>query len=240
MKRVLLFLVLLSVVSFATASAAPAVEVNYWQPSLSGGAKVTSGGVGTAIDVKDDLGFDDKNMADFRLISGITKFSYSSVNFNGSNTINRQIDFNGTTYSASSTVTSDLKLKYFGVDWDQTLDEERGLATALTFGVKGFQVDAALSDGTNDSAKKATVGFPVVGFSVRAISEKATCFATISGLPLGSYGHFYDAEAGVKFTPSETFSLTAAYRRFDLNVKNDDDFLNFRMSGPYFGAAWHF
>ena len=63
---------------------------------------------------------------------------------------------------------------------------------------------------------------PTIGFRVETNPEDRrglSFFGEISGLPLGKYGYFYDAEAGLKYQANKQVSVKAAYRVFDLNVK---------------------
>lgn len=65
-------------------------------------------------------------------------------------------------------------------------------------------------------------------------------YANISGLPLASYGHFYDLETGLKYKPIPYFSLNAGYRRVDVHVHHGDDRGSFVLDGPWAGISYNF
>ena len=246
------FMLSLTVLFLATSAQATVVEFEgrYWMPDLDANAKVEENGVGTDIDVKSDLGFGDENFPEGRFIWQANKknkfqFSYLRFEYDGDKTITRQIEYNGRTYTAGSRVVSNLDVQYLRLGWNRQLltfaDDK--LKFGFMLDVKGIIADMSLNAsalGFNESEKFAG-GLPTVGLSLGANPhQKFNLFAEISGIPAGSYGHFFDAEGGIKFIPFKNLSLMAGYRVVDLKVEYDDNSADLQLTGPFFGGALRF
>jgi hypothetical protein len=67
-------------------------------------------------------------------------------------------------------------------------------------------------------------------------------FAEISGIPLGKYGNFYDAEVGLKCKVAKDTSVNVGYRIFDLDVKDPDsnEQVRFKLAGMFYGLDHKF
>ncbi len=81
-----------------------------------------------------------------------------------------------------------------------------------------------------------TVG---VGFYM-AIMSKMKLYWQVSGMEMGGNGHLHDFEAGVRYSPSKHFTLTAGYRRVGVNVRYSENRGNFRLDGPFVGIRSDF
>ena len=86
---------------------------------------------------------------------------------------------------------------------------------------------------------------PSVGFGIKSnfVSDGSLQgFAEISGMPLGKYGKFYDAEAGIKYNVTKDITVNAGYRiiNLDFDKSNPDEHGKLRLAGPFFGALLRF
>jgi len=243
--------------------ASPAVEFEgrYWMPrirtmeidladdSIPAGVDVES-----TIDFQDELGIDDANFpqGQFRWFTGPNSWiraEYTPLAFDGDEVLEKAIEFGGQVYEAGTRVTSDLDIHYVRLGWGwQFLDLADGAFRAGTLlEAKGFYLDATLKtpdlDPDERISETETLAFalPTVGVVVDATPiEPVRLFGEISGLYAGSYGHFFDAEAGVKVIPWRYFTLTAGYRVVSVAADLDDDSADFTLDGFFVGGSLRF
>jgi hypothetical protein len=231
-----------------------ALEIGYFKPSLEFNAHYVVNGLGTGdVSFKDDLGMGNKNAPEYRLwLNDCLRLSYTEWDFKGSKTLTQDITWGGVTYPAGSSAAGDLDVYYSRLTWLRPITRSHAVATDWLIDVKVFSFDASITGrdagtGNTMTKRKHFRGvIPTIGFRMETNPGARTglgLFSEISGLPLGKYGYFYDAEAGIKYQANEQFSIKAAYRIFDLNLKEknaDGDKAQFKQSGPYFEIAYKF
>ncbi len=247
--------VVLSVDALAASEQDAVVEFEgrYWTTDLEASVKVVTAGIGETFNLKNDLGVDDEDFPEGRFIwhtgpNSKLRLSYTRIEYEGDQVLTRTIDFDGKSYTAGSRVTSDLELQYCGFGWVwqfvHLFDDRIKLGTVLE--AKGLIADVsldapslAISESANLSA-----GLPVVGLALDVSpfkdSKFLSFFAEASGMSGGSYGHFIDAEAGVKLIPVKFFSISGGYRVIDVKVKDDPDLVDLRIKGPFAAATLRF
>ncbi|CQR73375.1 hypothetical protein SOV_51560 [Sporomusa ovata DSM 2662] len=220
------------------------IEVRHWNPNLDGSIKVTDNGVGTNLDFNRDLGIGDKNFNEIRLTFGEKdkfRVAYTNFDYSGHNQLDRSIDFDGKHYDLNENVTSKIDIKYYRATMIHPLSKSTNFNSEWMIDIKGFTFDTAIDSALTKSSKKFSCALPTIGVAAQGqIAPNTTAFAEISGLPLGSYGHIYDFETGIKHEMEKDISLTAGYRSFDLKVKDDEDYAKIKLNGPFFQAAYHF
>lgn len=92
-----------------------------------------------------------------------------------------------------------------------------------------------------DSGEHYFAPVPTVGLDFyMAIMSKMKIYWQFSGMELGGKGHVHDFEAGVRYSPSKNFTLTAGYRRVGVNVRYSDNRGAFRLDGPFIGIRSDF
>ena len=226
------------------------IEGRYWMPDMDGKIRVTSNGVGTAVDFKDDLGFTDKNFPEGRLTwytgdNSRIRFAYVHIKYSGDEVLSRTIQFNGTTYSANAPVSSDLSLDYLRLGWIwQFINLGNGtfrLGTIVE--VKGLFARASIDAPTLGvgSRESIAVPLPTVGAVLDLkLHRMVGVFAELSGITAGKYGSFIDGEAGVKFAPTKNLAVVGGYRGFRVNAENNSDYIKMTVQGPYLGATLRF
>ncbi len=260
-KITLVCAVLLFMASWAFAQdAVLEFEGRYWMPDLTAKVKVVESGIGTSVNFKSDLGVENENFPEGRLIWNIgpnskVRLFYTQAKFEGDKTITQDIAFNGKTYSASTRVNSKLDLQYFGLGWIwefiNTPNDKFKLGTVLD--LKGIAGKAALdATGINESASF-IAGLPAVGlvFDISPFKETTpykkeeiwknfSIYGEISGMSAGKYGYFFDTEAGLKFVPYKCCSITGGYRVVSLKAQNTPDYAKIELKGPFVGATIRF
>ena len=240
--------------AFAADKKEMALELGYFKPSLEFNAHYVVNGLGTGdVSFKDDLGLCNKNAPEYRLwLNDSLRLSYAHWDFFGSSSLSRNITYGGITYPAGSRASGDLDVHYYRLTWMRPITKSPAVKTDWLIDVKVFNFKASiigqdsLSGATVTRSKNFRGAIPTIGFRVVTNPEAqkgVSLFGEISGLPLGKYGYFYDAEAGIEYHVNAQFSVKAAYRTFDLNAKDGKaggDKAQFKQSGPYFEVNYKF
>ena len=223
------------------------IEARFFAPHFD--AKVHSNSIhynGGQVSLKDNLGFNNDNAPE--LIFRYKRFSADYIhvhgtgntNLNGSNLKFGGVDFNGRIHSQSDlnylklTVTNPIiSVLGSGVDWSYGLTGMHWRGK-----VRGNNVSTGLS---TSKSKEYGAPVPTIGIGAHAaLLPSLSVYASIAGLPLGGYGHYYDFEAGIRYSPLEILGITAGFRRIDVTLKHDDDSAKLKMNGPYAGIRVDF
>ncbi|MFB3897633.1 MAG: hypothetical protein ACE14V_15175 [bacterium] len=230
-------------------------EGRYWLPDLTANARVSDAGIaGTEFDLVSDLGFDDENAFEGRLIWNISprqvvRVAYTQLHYTGDQNINQQIIFDGQVYNIGTRVVSDLKIQYARAGWIWYFaDSGQGkfkLGTLVE--AKGIWLDAKLDAPDTVPAiseeKEVVVGLPTVGLVLDLNpAPMINIFAEASGLTAGDWGYCLDAEAGLKFIPVKNLTIFGGYRYLDAKGEDEDnnDFVKAKLKGPFAGATFRF
>lgn len=226
------------------AEASIGIELRYFDPDLTFKAKSDSIRYnGGDVDFKDDLGIQDEKAPGVRLYLGDSwRFDYTRIDYSGNATLKESLEYEGTYYQVNAAIASKLDLTYARATWLRPITKSPVLETNWMIDIKGFSVDTEVS-GTEEGTgrhvtekKKFNGAVPTIGFGIKGrLLNKVYGFAEISGLPLGKYGSFYDAEAGLKAQILPNTSLNAGYRVLDIDVKDPDtnEHGQFKLSGPF-------
>jgi len=255
MKKVLVCAgMVLGMCGFVLAGEHPLIEVDgrYWMPNLEASVRVVESDIGAEFNAKDDLGVDDENFPDGRIIWNASpnsriRLGYTQIEYSGSQDVTRSIDFNGQTYSAGTLVESELKLNYIRLGWIwqfiNMFDEKLKLGPIVE--AKGIMAEVSL-DAPNltpavSESEEFAGGLPTAGLALDiAPIEQVNLFCEASGLYVGDYGYFLDAEAGVEFKPIKYVSIIGGYRIIDMKIEDEPSFANVRMDGPFAGGKINF
>jgi len=225
------------------------LEGRYWFTTLDATIKTSESSViGTDINLVDDLGFKNKkNFPELRFTLGSDRhklrYGYLPLEWDGSKTITKSVVFAGKTYSASTLVTSKLKVDYhrLGYQYDFiTSKENKESRLGFIFDIKYFNIDAsldapalALSKTNNIKAPVPTIGFGG-GFNLPAylsVNAEATGLSLSAG---GTKFSMFDAEGSLRFRPVDWFAASAGYRLLKLHVTNDtNDKADISVKGPF-------
>jgi len=251
---VLAFIILTPCVAFAQKKDVTIeLEGRWWFTDLQSKVKVTdSNGIGTDIDLKDDLGLKDEGLPEIRLTWYTGKKSkiwaaYGQVGYDGDENVQKTIQFGDTTYTLGTRVKTELDMKYLDVDWAwQFIYIDKGLFKAGTLlGAKVFWLNASLE--APDLAtpikekEKITFGLPTLGIALDFNPHKMlNIYAQGSGLYAGSYGYLYDAEIGIKLIPIKILSIVGGYRIMQLKAEDGDDYAKAKLYGPFVGVTVRF
>lgn len=226
------------------------IEGRYWMTDLTAKAKIVSSDIGSDFDFKSDLGLEDENFPEVKLIchrgpNNKYVFSYTQIGYSADHDVTRQVEFSGETYTAGSRVTTDLDIKYFSFVWVWqflNLPADK-LKFGTVAGIKAMSADIALNAPSLGISKSdsAIGGLPVIGaaLDINPIGM-INLFSEVSGFSAGSYGYFIDAEAGVKLIPIRYVCITGGYRFVNMRAENDSDFIEIGFKGPFVGGTIRF
>jgi hypothetical protein len=246
------FLAIFSSTTVQAAGANVEFEGAYWMPGLSANGKLTSSGIGTDINFKNDLGVKDENFpyGKFTWYLNPTNrlvLSYGQTQYKGDKVVERTIQFGGKTYTVGTRVLSQLDLKYLSLGWNWQFFQAEGgrfkLGTILE--LKNFWADASL-DAPNlvppvKESTSFTAPLPAVGLSMNIYPHRRfEIYGQVSGMFAGNWGYFLEAEAGIKFFPLEFLSVTGGYKLLEVEAKKDPDSAKVNLSGPFIGATLRF
>ena len=223
------------------------LEARWFAPHLE--AKVHSDSIyynGGSVSLKDDLGFGNDNAPEFILRYKRMTLDYiyadgsGERNFSGRNVLT----FGGWRFHGD--VSSKSTLHYLKLNITNPISGDRTTGLDWSYGVTGMywkgSVDGTDTRGRSEHRSK-QYGIPVPTLGVgahAALTSNFNAYAHISGLPLGGYGHFYDFETGVRYNPINRLTVTAGFRRIDINVSHDDDSGKLTMNGPFAGLRFDF
>jgi len=230
------------------------ISAAWWSPSADMTLSNTASDVaGTTINLKNDLGLKDKKFPGFDLVlkaSAAHKFRVQLVplKYSQTGTPASPLVFAGQTYPAGEPVTStiDWKAWRFGYEYDFAVG---------TRGFMGFIIDVKYTDAgatlssasTGIRSATARAPIPAVGGIFRINpAANVSLTAEITGFKLpGSWiksasGHYLDIDAYATVNFVNAFGVQLGYRSFDLGYTLTNDTGNFKLEGPYLGAAMRF
>jgi outer membrane protein len=245
-------IIVFSMLMFFALSIVPAMademisfKAGYLSLSPEGEFAVFSGGVGTKVDMEDDLGFDDSEefmaeaavqLGSFRLTAG-----YLPLKFSGSGSTTGII-FNGQPFVG--TVDSDVDIDLYDVGLTWYLLNFDDLPVRLQLGpevsVKYVEADISMRSITASESESVSVPVPTIGLRGRVgISDFLGLVGRVGYL---EYDHnsFLDADAQLEFSPLPLVGIFAGYRYLDIEVDESDVFLDVTFDGPYGGAFIRF
>lgn len=250
---ILVMIVFTPCIAFAQKDVTIELEGRYWFTELQGKIKVTdSNGIGTDIDLKDDLGIKDEGIPELRLTWYPGKKSkiwaaYAQVGYEGDENIQKTIEFNGVTYPLAARVTTDVDIQYLNLAWAwQFINIDNGffklgtLLEAKVLWVKASLEAPDLSPPVKES-DKFVFGLPTLGVALDFNPHRMlNIYAQGSGLYAGSYGYLYDAEIGIKLIPIKILSIVGGYRIMQFRAEHDDDYAKVKLQGPFVGVTVRF
>ncbi|MCU1237688.1 MAG: putative exported protein [Candidatus Solibacter sp.] len=243
-----MFRTFLGLIAAGALSAQPHVELEgrYWFSQVNSKIRVEKQGLGTDIDVKNDLGFTDSDFPEGRAAvrwgHSRLSFDYTPIDFSGDRVVSRTLVFNGRTYSFGTQVISDLEAKHLQLGWTYQFHLLGGrVKLGPMVEAHGFLLSGSLrAPAVNvESKEDLSVGLPTVGPSLEiSPHRRIDVYGEASGMSAGDYGHFIRSEAGVRFRPLRFVQFTAGYRTFNLRVANSPDFAHLHLRGPFVGGGF--
>jgi hypothetical protein len=182
--------------------------------------------------------------------------SHVVMEYNEANTLQRTINFGGTTFPVSVPATADLKWEFwrFGYEWDFVAMPRAvvGMVTEVKFN----KVSAVLAaNGYGTSVTDVDAPIPAIGFTARVYPHRLFSVTTeFTGFKVPGFvgsrisdavGDDFDAKmydfdfyGNVSFT--RYIGIQGGYRRVTAEYLIDPDAGDLKMSGLYFGGVLRF
>ena len=227
------------------------IEGRVWNPRLDSTVKIVSNGIGENVNLVNDLGFEErKNFFEGRLqvkFARKHKFTleYLPLKWDADKVVTQTIQINGQTYVAGTRVQSSLDLQLFkgGYEYDFLAGRAGFLGFALDVLVvhAKTQIRAPQLGSAFDVNEDRTAPIPMIGLIGRVYPIRwVNLTVKASGLPAGSYGYVFDGEASLAINPIRYLGISGGYRFFIINVKYNDNSLDYRLDGPFAALSLRF
>ncbi len=245
MKKILFgaFVALLPLTGFTATILGVQAGAGTWSQDPSGNITAAVGGTGTSADLKDDLNLAKKSNGYFYfvlehpvpLVPNV-KFVNTKLSTSGSGTVTTDFDFNGTTYTASTAVTSSLTMDqtdtvlYYEILDNDLISFDIGLNAKMINGSATVNTDTATFSATIPMIyASAEVGLPA-GFSLTAEINTVSAGAnTIS-----------DIITKVTYTTDFMLGVEAGIRTQNYNIDVDSVKADIKFTGLFVGAYFKF
>lgn len=216
------------------------LEVVGWQSSISG--ETRSGGA--VIDLKNDLGLDDKSVVFLRgrahitflgnLYVGITPLKYDA-----SSTLTRAITYEGKAFSASTPVTTSVDLKTYDLGWTFSPLNIGILEAEIGANVKFINGNVTVKSSTQTAQADFSAPVPMLKAVLRASGPFVS--AEVDGMAIAyTDNHLYDVAAQVKLNPFPFMYVAGGYRFIDLELTDGDKVASMKNKGPFLGIGVDF
>ena len=226
------------------------IKVGYMMLSPSGEAAAEVNGIGTRIDVENDLDLDDSeemmaevalSLGDFRLTAG-----YLPLSFQGDSILTRPVIFDGRLYPTGTPVASsvdldilDVGLTWYFINMDDTPSR---LQLGVELAAKITDAEASLDDRLRrrSESASATVPIPTIGLRGRVALADFIGINGRVGYLSYSDNHFTDADIQLEVSPLPLIGAFAGYRYIDVELDESDIYIDADFSGFYGGAFVRF
>lgn len=229
------------------------VSFNLWNPVPS--FVVASDGLGiggTTIDAQADLGIQQRQINDFRIVFKPAarhkfRFSYLPMDYISTVTLNATIYFNGRQYPVSAEVGSDLKWKTYRIGYEYDFVSNKAGFFGMILEAKETTAEIQLTSVVGNELAKAQAPIPAIGFIGRvypATGFSVTGEYTIFKLPGNVFkdidAHYTEFDIYATYNFTNNFGAQAGYRRIDVWVTVTNVHGSALLSGPYFGGVARF
>ena len=234
--------------NLASADETVAIKVGYMVLSPSGQFAATANNVGTRVDLETDLGLGNSSQPTGEIIVNMGDSALSvgfvPMNFSGAAVLNRNITYNGTNYTAGTTVASSFKADMFDIGYTYYFINMDDLPSRFQLGfetaIKTVTAKTSISSAGATSSRNATVPIPTLGLRGRVALADFVGLAGRVGYLGYSGNSILDADAQIEFSPVPTLGVYAGYRQLKLKIDSNSVYVNTTLSGPYAGAFFRF
>ncbi len=244
MRRLaVLFITLAALLLFQTkAFAVVDVEARYWFTTLDGNATATSAAaLGTDINFVDDLGMEEnkgfvEGRITFELGSHKLRYGFMPMTWDGTRTITQSISFAGQTFSASTSVDTQVEINYHRLGYEYDLFDVANNKVGAIIELKYIDAQINLKDSALglDETESIALPIPTIGIAASVgLPFLLDVSGEVTGITLGSQAYLVDGEVSVNFKPAPFVVLAAGYRYMDFHVEKNNDQADIRLQGPF-------
>jgi len=214
----------------------------FWRPRMDSTSKIWEANAGADLKTGEDLGMGErKNFSEGRVQVKFGQnhklnLSYLPLKWGTDKVLTRPTEFSGANYQAGTRLQSKLDLQYYraGYEYDFLAGASGFLGGAVDVLIADMKVGIKVPALSTEQREDRLAFIPMVGL-IGCVSpvKWVNLTAKVSGLPLGDYGHAFDAEASLNFNPVSYLGISGGYRYFQTKARYDDNSVDFRFGGPF-------
>ena len=226
------------------------ISAGLWNPTAD--IQIADGSAGSTIDLKGDLGLQDKKFPEFQAVIKLAlkhklRVQFIPISFAQTGTPTHDLAFNGQVYPAGTPITSTLNWKAwrFGYEYDM-VSTYRGFLGVIV-DLKYTDVGATLNAAGRSGVAAAKVPIPAFGGIGRLyFAQNLSATVELTGFDLpeswikSTSGHYADVDMYAMLNFTDSFGVKGGYRKFDVEYTVTNDAGSFKLSGWYVGAALRF
>jgi hypothetical protein len=225
--------------------------LNLWNPSLDAVVSSESLGIaGSDIDVKGDLGYQDKSIREFRFVlrpgrKHKFRIAYTPVNYDGDVLLERRLVFNGIAFNAGLPIQTQFKWNTwrFGYEYDFVYNE-RGFAGFI---VEGRYTDAqlGLQSPVDNEFTQARGVIPVVGGIGRVyVHKRVSITGEFTGMKVPEienyFGSIWDLDIYGTVNFNNYVGVQTGYRTLNADYTAKLDTGTLELNGLYITGVVRF
>jgi hypothetical protein len=234
---------------------------DWWEAEIEGDVTVGQNGTGSNLELDSVLGIDDDSVLTFQLgmvggAEGAMQFYYSTAQFSGSKTLTGAAAINGVSFSSGQRVSTDLKIKDFGVVYSTGIPgvgKEEGIGFRTWFGYAKWTSDFS---GTVNSTDE-SLGIPYYGLGIFGRFPMGHTWSLTAGYDIQMqmedfiapgtddkemFRQFY--EVGAILHPDPQIGIGIGYRFYEWDSTYDsgdsDNELDLGLEGYYLRVEFRF
>lgn len=216
------------------------LEAVGWQSSISGETRSGS----TVIDLKNDLGLDDKSLIFIRGRAHITFLGNlyvgaTPLKYDATSTLSRTITYENKIFPASTSVTTTLDLKTYDLGWTFSPFNIGILEAELGANIKFIDGNITIKNNIQTAQADFSAPVPMLKAVLRASGPFVS--AEVDGMAIAyADNHLYDATAQVKLNPLPFVYVAGGYRFIDVELTDGDRIASMKNKGPFLGIGVDF
>jgi hypothetical protein len=232
----------------AQAISNPVVEIfpkiGVWDASISG--TMSAGTPPQQLDLFTDLGLEsstDGTIVYGQISLGFLAIRYSSffAQFDGQNTLMRDINFGGIDFTITDNITSSLEINNYTLTLAIRLINVAGFKFYVEAGVSYYQLAGTVTSTTfGTGTETADVPVPVIGVLVQQSFKPFFVEFEVMGLELEydtTSGAVLDIQASIGIRFLHFIAARAGYRYIDFDGKHDDFDVGVQLDGFFFSVG---
>jgi len=224
-------------------------------PQFSGEFRLDSDGIeGTTVNLEDDLGVEDEQFffGEVWIWAGDHHLTLSGmkVDYSGEETLSEEIVFGGETFVVGGRAESSLEYTMLDLAYQYDLIDLENPVGGFSLGpilqVKYVDGEVKMSGdgdvngvtGHVEESQDFRFPLPMVGLGAHIGVLADWLELRARGVGMAYQGDsILDLQGEAVLTPFPFLEIVGGYRYFAINVDRDDVLLDYRQSGPYFGAG---
>jgi hypothetical protein len=215
------------------------LSIRTWFPSLDG--KVQKG---TALDFKNDLGIENKNLMSVGLIfgeEGKLQFDYDDFSFDGTKNPTAGYTFGGISYNPADRVKATTEFTYIAAKWLPTYNAKSERNFSWLFGISNSKIKTKMEAPGKNAGKTFKSFAPIVGARYEIGATTPTSYyGEIAASVTSGNKYSYASEVGVKRNISEKAGFVAGYRYLAAKSGSNDEYAKISLSGPFLQLNYRF